>query len=61
MSKERAYLNRMEEIPNSVELCKQGLISISLQESLAVIRLMPCPDIGQMSYIRRGVLAHSGF
>ena len=39
-------------IPNSVELYKQGLISISLQENQAVIRLMPCPDIGQMSYSR---------
>jgi hypothetical protein len=30
----------------------QGLIRISLQELQAVIRLQPCPDIGQLPYIR---------
>jgi hypothetical protein len=28
----------------------QGLISISLQEQQAVIRLQPSPDIGQLPY-----------
>jgi hypothetical protein len=32
----------------------QGLISISLQEQQAVIRLQPCLDIGQLPYIRSG-------
>jgi hypothetical protein len=30
----------------------QGLIRISLQEQQAVIRLQPCPGIGQLPYTR---------